>query len=237
MGPRTPEPKRLRRSRWDADTFSTHVTPPSTRGERVARAATRRLDETPAPTRFADAASGNPETTASPSKTSGDAPANLGVAEVAELAAAEQHDRARVRVFHLPRAFTERDVREMFTPSARSRRFASSPSESDTEIEGTRERGVSSASALVVFTFASAASAALRLDGLLIGDRHIHVSRPASARAPNPPERAPGTSAAAPEGVLRIELRRRGPVQVRRRLRLHPSRRRLRRGRQRIARA
>ena len=188
---RTPEPKRLRRSRWDADTFSTHVTPPSTRGERVARAATRRLDETPAPTRFVDAASGNPETTASPSKTSGDAPANLGVAEVAELAAAEQHDRARVRVFHLPRAFTERDVREMFTPFGALEEVRLLPSESDTEIEGTRERGVSSASALVVFTFASAASAALRLDGLLIGDRHIHVSRPASARAPNPPERAP----------------------------------------------
>jgi hypothetical protein len=195
---RTPEPKRLRRSRWDADTFSARVSPPSTRGERDARVATRRLDETPAPTRAADAASENPETDASPTKTSGDAPANLGVAEVAERAAAELRDRARVRVFHLPRALTERDVREMFTSFGELEEVRLLPSDGETEIdEGTRESGVSSASASasasasVAFASADAASAALRLDGLLIGDRHLHVSRPASARAPDPPERAP----------------------------------------------
>ena len=190
---RTPEPKRLRPSRWDADTFSARVSPPSTRGARDARVATRRLDETPAPTRDADAASEHPETDASPTKTSGDAPANLGVAEVAELAAAELRDRARVRVFHLPRALTERDVREMFTPFGALEEVRLLPSDSETEIdEGTRESGVSSsASAVVAFASADAASAALRLDGLLIGDRHLRVSRPASARAPDPPERAP----------------------------------------------
>ena len=192
---RTPEPKRLRRSRWDADTFSARVSPPSTRGARDARVATRRLDETPAPKRAADAASGNPETDASPTKTSGDARANLGVAEVAERAAAELRDRARVRVFHLPRALTERDVREMFTPFGALEEVRLLPSDSVTEIdEGTRECGVSasaSVSAVVAFASADAASAALRLDGLLIGDRHLRVSRPASARAPDPPERAP----------------------------------------------
>lgn len=190
---RTPEPKRLRRSRWDADTFSARVSPPSTRGARDARVATRRLDETPAPTRAADAASENPETDASPTKTSGDARAHLGVAEVAERAAAELRDRARVRVFHLPRALTERDVREMFTPFGALEEVRLLPSDGETEIdEGTRESGVSaSASAVVAFASADAASAALRLDGLLIGDRHLRVSRPASARAPDPPERAP----------------------------------------------
>lgn len=190
---RTPEPKRLRRSRWDADTFSARVSPPSTRGARDARVATRRLDETPARTRAADAASENPETDASPTKTSGDARANLGVAEVAERAAAELRDRARVRVFHLPRALTERDVREMFTPFGALEEVRLLPSDSETEIdEGTRESGASaSASAVVAFASADAASAALRLDGLLIGDRHLRVSRPASAHAPDPPERAP----------------------------------------------
>ena len=246
---RTPEPKRLRRSRWDADTFSARVSPPSTRGARDARVATRRLDETPAPKRAADAASGNPETDASPTKTSGDARANLGVAEVAERAAAELRDRARVRVFHLPRALTERDVREMFTPFGALEEVRLLPSDSVTEIdEGTRECGVSasaSVSAVVAFASADAASAALRLDGLLIGDRHLRVSRPASARARDPPERAPDPPRRPKKVRLQTEPRRRRVVQVqvrvrvqvRRRLRLHPSRRRLRRRRQRIARA